>query len=198
MTTQLPKVDDAAPRRRRNVTQPAAAKKAKPAATKAKPAAAAKKPKAAPSPEQTDIVLRDQAERARQAREAALQTAAQPAAAEPERAVGMSPAFATGYGEPNPVVLPPADPTDPVVTPATIAPAAPVPPAAPAPLDTDQLIVNQELVDVLKAVKGTSLGDFEKFLHELYPLMELWSGALTEGAARRHALSIMLLIKERF
>lgn len=51
---------------------------------------------------------------------------------------------------------------------------------------------------MLKAVKGTSLGDFEKFLHELYPMMELWRQATTEGAARRHALSILLLIKERF
>ena len=121
-------------------------------------------------------VLRDQAERARLAREAALQ-AATPATFSPEHIGAIE--LAPGMYE--------------------TAPAAPAPaPAAPAPLDSSQLIVNQELVDVLKAVKGTSLGDFEKFLHELYPMMELWRQATTEGAARRHALSILLLIKERF
>lgn len=173
-TNKLPQVDEAAPRRRSVAAKPAAEKKAKPTAPRKKAAPADH----APTPAQTDIVLRDQAERARLAREAALQ-AATPATFSPEHIGAVE--LAPGMYE--------------------TAPAAPAPapaPAAPAPLDTAQLIVNQELVDVLKAVKGTSLGDFEKFLHELYPLMELWSGALTEGAARRHALSIMLLIKERF
>ena len=173
-TNKLPQVDEAAPRRRSVAAKPAAEKKAKPTAPRKKAAPADH----APTPAQTDIVLRDQAERARLAREAALQ-AATPATFSPEHIGAIE--LAPGMYE--------------------TAPAAPAPapaPAAPAPLDSSQLIVNQELVDVLKAVKGTSLGDFEKFLHELYPLMELWSGALTEGAARRHALSIMLLIKERF
>ena len=173
-TNKLPQVDEAAPRRRSVAAKPAAEKKAKPTAPRKKAAPADH----APTPEQTDIVLRDQAERARLAREAALQ-AATPATFSPEHIGAIE--LAPGMYE--------------------TAPAAPAPapaPAAPAPLDTAQLIVNQELVDVLKAVKGTSLGDFEKFLHELYPMMELWRQATTEGAARRHALSILLLIKERF
>lgn len=173
-TNKLPQLDEAAPRRRSVAAKPAAEKKAKPTAPRKKAAP----DDHAPTPAQTDIVLRDQAERARLAREAALQ-AATPATFSPEHIGAVE--LAPGMYE--------------------TAPAAPAPapaPAAPAPLDSSQLIVNQELVDVLKAVKGTSLGDFEKFLHELYPLMELWSGALTEGAARRHALSILLLIKERF
>lgn len=175
-TNKLPQVDEAAPRRRSVAAKPAAEKKAKPTAPRKKAAPADH----APTPAQTDIVLRDQAERARLAREAALQ-AATPATFSPEHIGAVE--LAPGMYE---------------TAPAAPAPAPAPAPAAPAPLDTAQLIVNQELVDVLKAVKGTSLGDFEKFLHELYPLMELWSGALTEGAARRHALSIMLLIKERF
>ena len=173
-TNKLPQVDEAAPRRRSVAAKPAAEKKAKPTAPRKKAAPADH----APTPAQTDIVLRDQAERARLAREAALQ-AATPATFSPERIGAVE--LAPGMYE--------------------TAPAAPAPapaPAAPAPLDSSQLIVNQELVDVLKAVKGTSLGDFEKFLHELYPMMELWRQATTEGAARRHALSILLLIKERF
>lgn len=173
-TNKLPQVDEAAPRRRSVAAKPAAEKKAKPTAPRKKAAPADH----APTPAQTDIVLRDQAERARLAREAALQ-AATPATFSPEHIGAVE--LAPGMYE--------------------TAPAAPAPapaPAAPAPLDSSQLIVNQELVDVLKAVKGTSLGDFEKFLHELYPMMELWRQATTEGAARRHALSIMLLIKERF
>lgn len=175
-TNKLPQVDEAAPRRRSVAAKPAAEKKAKPTAPRKKAAPADH----APTPAQTDIVLRDQAERARLAREAALQ-AATPATFSPEHIGAVE--LAPGMYE---------------TAPAAPAPAPAPAPAAPAPLDSSQLIVNQELVDVLKAVKGTSLGDFEKFLHELYPLMELWSGALTEGAARRHALSIMLLIKERF
>lgn len=173
-TNKLPQVDEAAPRRRSVAAKPAAEKKAKPTAPRKKAAPADH----APTPAQTDIVLRDQAERARLAREAALQ-AATPATFSPEHIGAVE--LAPGMYE--------------------TAPAAPAPapaPAAPAPLDSSQLIVNQELVDVLKAVKGTSLGDFENFLHELYPMMELWRQATTEGAARRHALSILLLIKERF
>ena len=173
-TNKLPQVDEAAPRRRSVAAKPAAEKKAKPTAPRKKAAPADH----APTPAQTDIVLRDQAERARLAREAALQ-AATPATFSPEHIGAVE--LAPGMYE--------------------TAPAAPAPapaPAAPAPLDSSQLIVNQELVDVLKAVKGTSLGDFEKFLHELYPMMDLWRQATTEGAARRHALSILLLIKERF
>lgn len=173
-TNKLPQVDEAAPRRRSVAAKPAAEKKAKPTAPRKKAAP----DDHAPTPAQTDIVLRDQAERARLAREAALQ-AATPATFSPEHIGAVE--LAPGMYE--------------------TAPAAPAPapaPAAPAPLDSSQLIVNQELVDVLKAVKGTSLGDFEKFLHELYPMMELWRQATTEGAARRHALSILLLIKERF
>lgn len=171
-TNKLPQVDEAAPRRRSVAAKPAAEKKAKPTAPRKKAAPADH----APTPAQTDIVLRDQAERARLAREAALQ-AATPATFSLEHIGAVE--LAPGMYE--------------------TAPAAPAPaPAAPAPLDSSQLIVNQELVDVLKAVKGTSLGDFEKFLHELYPMMELWRQATTEGAARRHALSILLLIKERF
>lgn len=173
-TNKLPQIDEAAPRRRSVAAKPAAEKKAKPTAPRKKAAPADH----APTPAQTDIVLRDQAERARLAREAALQ-AATPATFSPEHIGAVE--LAPGMYE--------------------TAPAAPAPapaPAAPAPLDSSQLIVNQELVDVLKAVKGTSLGDFEKFLHELYPMMELWRQATTEGAARRHALSILLLIKERF
>lgn len=173
-TNKLPQVDEAAPRRRSVAAKPAAEKKTKAPATRKKAAPADH----APTPAQTDIVLRDQAERARLAREAALQ-AATPATFSPEHIGAVE--LAPGMYE--------------------TAPAAPAPapaPAAPAPLDSSQLIVNQELVDVLKAVKGTSLGDFEKFLHELYPMMELWRQATTEGAARRHALSILLLIKERF
>ncbi|UVN00283.1 MAG: hypothetical protein [Bacteriophage sp.] len=180
-TNKLPQVDEAAPRRRSVAAKPAAEKKAKPTAPRKKAAPADH----APTPAQTDIVLRDQAERARLAREAALQ-AATPATFSPEHigAVELAPGmYETAPAAPAPAPAP--------------APAAPAP-AAPAPLDSSQLIVNQELVDVLKAVKGTSLGDFEKFLHELYPMMELWRQATTEGAARRHALSIMLLIKERF
>lgn len=187
-TNKLPQVNEAAPRRRNVAAKPAAEKKAKQATARKKTMPAAGKPAVAdhaPTPEQTDIVLRDQAERTRLAREAALRDA-QPA----------------GIADPEP--LPPVtqDTADAIrYTQATVgvdmaAPATA--PVAPAQLDASQLIVNQELVDVLKAVKGTSLGDFEKFLHELYPMMELWRQATTEGAARRHALSIMLLIKERF
>lgn len=175
-TNKLPQVDEAAPRRRSVAAKPAAEKKAKPTAPRKKAAPADH----APTPAQTDIVLRDQAERARLAREAALQ-AATPATFSPEHIGAVE--LAPGMYETAPAAPAPAP-----------APAAP----APAPLDSSQLIVNQELVDVLKAVKGTSLGDFEKFLHELYPMMELWRQATTEGAARRHALSILLLIKERF
>lgn len=175
-TNKLPQVDEAAPRRRSVAAKPAAEKKAKPTAPRKKAAPADH----APTPAQTDIVLRDQAERARLAREAALQ-AATPATFSPEHIGAVE--LAPGMYE---------------TAPAAPAPAPAPAPAAPAPLDSSQLIVNQELVDVLKAVKGTSLGDFEKFLHELYPMMELWRQATTEGAARRHALSIMLLIKERF
>lgn len=175
-TNNLPQVDEAAPRRRSVAAKPAAEKKAKPTAPRKKAAPADH----APTPAQTDIVLRDQAERARLAREAALQ-AATPATFSPEHIGAVE--LAPGMYE---------------TAPAAPAPAPAPAPAAPAPLDSSQLIVNQELVDVLKAVKGTSLGDFEKFLHELYPMMELWRQATTEGAARRHALSIMLLIKERF
>ena len=178
-TNKLPQVDEAAPRRRSVAAKPAAEKKAKPTAPRKKAAPADH----APTPAQTDIVLRDQAERARLAREAALQ-AATPATFSPEHIGAVE--LAPGMYETAPAAPAPAP-----------APAAPAP-AAPAPLDSSQLIVNQELVDVLKAVKGTSLGDFEKFLHELYPMMELWRQATTEGAARRHALSILLLIKERF
>lgn len=184
-TSKLPQVNEAAPRRRNVAAKPAAEKKTKAPATRKK----AEQPKtpAAPSQEQMDIVMRDQAERARLAREAALRDTPPTETVDvvPERPVEMPAAMAAEYGAQQPVVV------NNVYQQAAEA-------AAPAPLDTAQLIVNQELVDVLKAVKGTSLGDFEKFLHELYPLMELWSGALTEGAARRHALSIMLLIKERF
>lgn len=182
-TNKLPQVDEAAPRRRSVAAKPAAEKKAKPTAPRKKAAP----DDHAPTPAQTDIVLRDQAERARLAREAALQ-AATPATFSPEHIGAVE--LAPGMYETAPAAPAPAP-----------APAAPAPapaPAAPAPLDSSQLIVNQELVDVLKAVKGTSLGDFEKFLHELYPMMELWRQATTEGAARRHALSILLLIKERF
>nr|UVX54452.1 MAG: hypothetical protein [Bacteriophage sp.] len=175
-TNKLPQVDEAAPRRRSVAAKPAAEKKAKPTAPRKKAAPADH----APTPAQTDIVLRDQAERARLAREAALQ-AATPATFSPEHIGAVE--LAPGMYE---------------TAPAAPAPAPAPAPAAPAPLDSSQLIVNQELVDVLKAVKGTSLGDFEKFLHELYPMMELWRQATTEGAARRHALSILLLIKERF
>lgn len=175
-TNKLPQIDEAAPRRRSVAAKPAAEKKAKPTAPRKKAAAADH----APTPAQTDIVLRDQAERARLAREAALQ-AATPATFSPEHIGAIE--LAPGMYE---------------TAPAAPAPAPAPAPAAPAPLDSSQLIVNQELVDVLKAVKGTSLGDFEKFLHELYPMMELWRQATTEGAARRHALSILLLIKERF
>lgn len=172
-TSKLPQVNEAAPRRRSVAAKPAAEKK-----TKAP---------VAPSQEQMDIVMRDQAERARQAREAALRDTppVETVDAGRERSVEVPAAMTAEYGAQQPTVV------NNVYQHVAEA-------AAPAPLDTAQLIVNQELVDVLKAVKGTSLGDFEKFLHELYPLMELWSGALTEGAARRHALSIMLLIKERF
>lgn len=190
-TNKLPQVDEAAPRRRSVAAKPAAEKKAKPTAPRKKAAPAADKPAVAdhaPTPEQTDIVLRDQAERARLAREAALREANPAVTVEvPERPTGAPPALAAEYGEQPPVVV------NNVYQ--TVAEAAA---PAPAPLDSSQLIVNQELVDVLKAVKGTSLGDFEKFLHELYPMMELWRQATTEGAARRHALSILLLIKERF
>lgn len=190
-TNKLPQVDEAAPRRRSVAAKPAAEKKAKPTAPRKKAAPAAGKPAVAdhaPTPEQTDIVLRDQAERARLAREAALREANPAVTVEvPERPTGAPPALAAEYGEQPPVVV------NNVYQ--TVAEAAA---PAPAPLDSSQLIVNQELVDVLKAVKGTSLGDFEKFLHELYPMMELWRQATTEGAARRHALSILLLIKERF
>lgn len=190
-TNKLPQVDEAAPRRRSVAAKPAAEKKAKQTAPRKKAAPAADKPAVAdhaPTPEQTDIVLRDQAERARLAREAALREANPAVTVEvPERPTGAPPALAAEYGEQPPVVV------NNVYQ--TVAEAAA---PAPAPLDSSQLIVNQELVDVLKAVKGTSLGDFEKFLHELYPMMELWRQATTEGAARRHALSIMLLIKERF
>lgn len=192
-TNKLPQVNEAAPRRRSVAAKPAAEKKAKPTAPrkKAAPAAAAGKPAVAdhaPTPEQTDIVLRDQAERARLAREAALREANPAVTVEvPERPTGAPQTLAAEYGEQPPVAV------NNVYQ--TVAEAAA---PAPAPLDSSQLIVNQELVDVLKAVKGTSLGDFEKFLHELYPMMELWRQATTEGAARRHALSIMLLIKERF
>ena len=175
-TNKLPQVDEAAPRRRSVAAKPEAEKKAKPTAPRKKAAPADH----APTPAQTDIVLRDQAERARLAREAALQ-AATPATFSPEHIGAVE--LAPGMYE---------------TAPAAPAPAPAPAPAAPAPLDSSQLIVNQELVDVLKAVKGTSLGDFEKFLHELYPMMELWRQATTEGAARRHALSILLLIKERF
>lgn len=190
-TNKLPQVDEAAPRRRSVAAKPAAEKKAKQTAPRKKAAPAADKPAVAdhaPTPEQTDIVLRDQAERARLAREAALREANPAVTVEvPERPTGAPPALAAEYGEQPPVVVNNVYQT----VAETVAP-------APAPLDSSQLIVNQELVDVLKAVKGTSLGDFEKFLHELYPMMELWRQATTEGAARRHALSIMLLIKERF
>lgn len=190
-TNKLPQVNEAAPRRRSVAAKPAAEKKAKPAAPRKKVAPAADKPAVAdhaPTPEQTDIVLRDQAERARLAREAALRDANPAVTVEvPERPTGAPPALAAEYGEQPPVAV------NNVYQ--TVAEAAA---PAPAPLDSSQLIVNQELVDVLKAVKGTSLGDFEKFLHELYPMMELWRQSTTEGAARRHALSIMLLIKERF
>lgn len=190
-TNKLPQVDEAAPRRRSVAAKPAAEKKAKPTAARKKATPAADKPAVAdhaPTPEQTDIVLRDQAERARLAREAALRDANSTVTVEvPERPTGAPPALAAEYGEQPPVVV------NNVYQ--TVAEAAAPAPAA---LDSSQLIVNQELVDVLKAVKGTSLGDFEKFLHELYPMMELWRQATTEGAARRHALSIMLLIKERF
>lgn len=190
-TNKLPQVDEAAPRRRSVAAKPAAEKKAKQTAPRKKAAPAADKPAVAdhaPTPEQTDIVLRDQAERARLAREAALREANPAVTVEvPERPTGAPPALAAEYGEQPPVVV------NNVYQ--TVAEAAA---PAPAPLDSSQLIVNQELVDVLKAVKGTSLGDFEKFLHELYPMMGLWRQATTEGAARRHALSIMLLIKERF
>lgn len=182
-TSKLPQVNEAAPRRRRNVTaKPAAEKKTKAPVTRKK----AEPKKAPPSQEQMDIVMRDQAERARQAREAALRDtpSVETVDAGQERSVEVPTAVTAEYGVPQPTVV------NNVYQHVADA-------AAPA-LDTAQLIVNQELVDVLKAVKGTSLGDFEKFLHELYPLMKLWSGALTEGAARRHALSIMLLIKERF
>lgn len=190
-TNKLPQVNEAAPRRRSVAAKPAAEKKAKPTAARKKATPAADKPAVAdhaPTPEQTDIVLRDQAERARLAREAALRDANPAATVEvPERPTGAPPALAAEYGEQPPVVVNNVYQT-----------AAEAAAPAPAPLDSSQLIVNQELVDVLKAVKGTSLGDFEKFLHELYPMMELWRQATTEGAARRHALSIMLLIKERF
>lgn len=190
-TNKLPQVNEAAPRRRSVAAKPAAEKKVKPAAPRKKVAPAADKPAVAdhaPTPEQTDIVLRDQAERARLAREAALRDANPAVTVEvPERPTGAPPALAAEYGEQPPVAV------NNVYQ--TVAEAAA---PAPAPLDSSQLIVNQELVDVLKAVKGTSLGDFEKFLHELYPMMELWRQSTTEGAARRHALSIMLLIKERF
>lgn len=190
-TNKLPQVDEAAPRRRSVAAKPAAEKKAKPTAPRKKAAPAAGKPAVAdhaPTPEQTDIVLRDQAERARLAREAALREANPAVTVEvPERPTGAPQALAAEYGEQPPVAVSNVY--------QTVAEAAA---PAPAPLDSSQLIVNQELVDVLKAVKGTSLGDFEKFLHELYPMMELWRQATTEGAARRHALSILLLIKERF
>lgn len=190
-TNKLPQVNEAAPRRRSVAAKPAAEKKAKQTAPRKKAAPAADKPAVAdhvPTPEQTDIVLRDQAERARLAREAALREANPAVTVEvPERPTGAPPALAAEYGEQPPVAV------NNVYQ--TVAEAAA---PAPAPLDSSQLIVNQELVDVLKAVKGTSLGDFEKFLHELYPMMELWRQATTEGAARRHALSILLLIKERF
>lgn len=183
-TNKLPQVDEAAPRRRSVAAKPAAEKKAKPTAPRKNAAPADH----APTPAQTDIVLRDQAERARLAREAALREANPAVTVEvPERPTGAPPALAAEYGEQPPVAVSNVY--------QTVAEAAA---PAPAPLDSSQLIVNQELVDVLKAVKGTSLGDFEKFLHELYPMMELWRQATTEGAARRHALSIMLLIKERF
>lgn len=190
-TNKLPQVDEAAPRRRSVAAKPAAEKKAKQTSPRKKATPAADKPAVAnpaPTPEQTDIMLRDQAERARLAREAALREANAAVTVDvPERPTGAPPALAAEYGEQPPVVV------NNVYQ--TVAEAAA---PAPAPLDSSQLIVNQELVDVLKAVKGTSLGDFEKFLHELYPMMELWRQATTEGAARRHALSIMLLIKERF
>lgn len=190
-TNKLPQVDEAAPRRRSVAAKPAAEKKAKPTAPRKKAAPAAGKPAVAdhaPTPEQTDIVLRDQAERARLAREAALREANPAVTVEvPERPTGAPQALAAEYGEQPPVAVGNVY--------QTVAEAAA---PAPAPLDSSQLIVNQELVDVLKAVKGTSLGDFEKFLHELYPMIELWRQATTEGAARRHALSILLLIKERF
>lgn len=192
-TNKLPQVDEAAPRRRSVAAKPAAEKKAKQTAPRKKATPAADKPAVAdhaPTPEQTDIVLRDQAERARLAREAALREANPAVTVEvPERPTGAPQALAAEYGEQPPVAVSNVY--------QTVAEAA-APAPAPAPLDSSQLIVNQELVDVLKAVKGTSLGDFEKFLHELYPMMELWRQATTEGAARRHALSIMLLIKERF
>lgn len=74
-TNKLPQVNEAAPRRRSVAAKPAAEKKAKQTAPRKKAAPAADKPAVAdhaPTPEQTDIVLRDQAERARLAREAAL------------------------------------------------------------------------------------------------------------------------------
>lgn len=186
-TSKLPQVNEAAPRRRSVAAKPAAEKKTKAPAARKK--AEPQKAPAAPSQEQMDIVMRDQAERARQAREAALRDTppVETVDAGQERSVEVPAAMTAEYGAQQPTVVN-------NVYQHVAEAAAP----APAPLDTAQLIVNQELVGVLKAVKGTSLGDFEKFLHELYPLMELWSGALTEGAARRHALSIMLLIKERF
>lgn len=188
-TSKLPQVNEAAPRRRSVAAKPAAEKKVATRKKTAPPTGKPTKADSAPTPEEMDIVMRDQAERARQAREAALRDTppVETVDAGQERSVEVPAAMTAEYGGQQPTVVN-------NVYQHVAEAAAP----APAPLDTAQLIVNQELVDVLKAVKGTSLGDFEKFLHELYPLMELWSGALTEGAARRHALSIMLLIKERF
>lgn len=162
MTTKLPQVNEAAPRRR--------------AATTKKPAARTPTAKKKTTREARDIELNDQAARAELARAAAM-SMVQPAQDE----------------------LPPVAPAPQVGEPTPEAVAVPVPevPAAPA-FDAKQLIVNQDLVEVLKSVKSTSLADFELFLQELHPLMELWSSALSEQAARRHALSIMLLIKERF
>lgn len=158
--SDLPQVDEAAPRRRNTAKKPAAPKKA------VVPKAVA--PKGDPA---EDLQVRDQLARAAQAREAALAEAAKSAVPE----------------------VPPVPEV-----------AAPVPPVAPVaqqvvtPAGGSPMLVDQSLVNVLKTVKTTSLADFEGFLQELQPLVTLWHAAPHEAAARRHALSILLLIKERF
>lgn len=157
MSTELPQVDDQAPRRRSTAKKPAAPKK--PAAAKV----AAPKVPADPA---NDLQVRDQLARAQQAREAAMR--------------------ATAVAEP---LVPAAPEVSPQAL--TVAP-------APQPVAAGAMLVDQSLVNILKTVKSTSMADFESFLQELQPLVTLWHAAPHEAAARRHALSILLLIKERF
>lgn len=188
--SELPKIDDKAPRRRAS----AAVKKA---------SAPAKKP-TPKTPATRDLERDDQLERARQAREAA-QLVAQ-TGLKPDSTVTQTGLTPDATPAPDAAVTQTRRKPDAAVTQAVrdvvaMTQTVPKPDATVTqtrPNPDPALIVDASLVDVLKAVKTTSLDDFGVFLDELTPLVTLWSHAKTEGARRRHALAILLLIKEQF